>query len=59
MYYNIEVINNLHIQLIAIVVNITQYLTCNNTGILILSSNTDSHFYLSVLSKSKSDFEIC
>ena len=44
MYYNIEVINNLNIEFIVIVANRTQYLTCNDTGILMLNNNPDSHF---------------
>ena len=45
MYYNIEVINNLNIEFIVIVVNITQYMTRNNADILVLNSDTDSHFF--------------
>ena len=59
MYYTIEVINNINIEFIIIVFNRTQYPTCNNTGILMLNSDPDSHFFLAVLSKSKTDFDIC
>ena len=58
MYYNIEVINNLNIEFTIIVVNRTQYPTRNDTGILMLNSDPDSHFFLAVLSKRKTDFEI-
>ena len=58
MYYNIEVISNINIEFIVIVVNRTQYPTYNNAGILVLNSDPDSHFYLAVLSKRKTDFEI-
>ena len=44
MYYNIEFINNLDIKFIVIVVKITQYLTRNDAGILVLNRNPDSHF---------------
>ena len=58
MYYNIEVINNLNMEFIVIVINRTQYPTFNDTGILILNSDPDLHFFLTVLSKRKADFEI-
>ena len=45
MYYNIEVINNLNMGFIVIVVNIMQYLTRNDAGILVLKSDPDSHFW--------------
>ena len=45
MYYNIEVINNLNIEFIAIFVNRTQNLTRKNTGTLVLNSNPGSHFF--------------
>ena len=44
MYYNIEMINNINIEFIVIVFNITQYPTCNDAGILLLNSDPDSHF---------------
>ena len=44
MYYNIEVINNIHIEFIVIVVNRTQYPTRNEAGILVLNIDPDSHF---------------
>ena len=45
MYYNIEVINNNKIDFIVIVLNITQSLTHNSAGILVLNSDPDSHFF--------------
>ena len=44
MYSNIEVINNLNIEFIFIVFNITQYPNCNDAVILVLKSDPDSHF---------------
>ena len=43
MYYNIEVINKINLELLIIVVNRIQYLTRNNTGILMLNNDPDSH----------------
>ena len=45
MYYNIKVINNLNIDFIVVVVNITQYPTCNDAGVLVFNSDPDSHFF--------------
>ena len=59
MYYNIEVFNNLNIYFIVIIVNRTKYLTPNYACILMLNSDPDLHFVLAVLSKCKTDFEIC
>ena len=44
MYYTIEVINDLNISFIFIIVDITQYPTQNDAGILVLNSYPDSHF---------------
>ena len=35
-----------------------QYPNCNDTGILVLNINPDSHYFLAVLCKRKTDFEI-
>ena len=59
MYYNIEVINNINIDFIVIVVNRTHYMTHKNEGMLVLNSDPASCFVLAVLSKGKTDFEIC
>ena len=43
MHYNMEVINNLNIEFVFIVVNITKYPTHIDAGILLLNSNPDSY----------------
>ena len=45
MYHNTEVINNLNMEFIVIVVKRTQYPIRNDTGILMLNRDPDSHFF--------------
>ena len=45
VYYDIEFVNNLNIELIFIIVNIIQYLSRNAAGILLLYSDPDLHFF--------------
>ena len=44
VYYNIEVINNLNIDVIVIIVARIQFTTCNNAIILVLNIYPDSSF---------------
>ena len=58
MYYNIKVIGDINIQVIVIVISITQSSACNDAGILVLNRNPDYNFFLDVLIKPKTDFKI-
>ena len=59
LYYNIEVISNLNIDLIFIIVTIMHSPTSNAAGILVLNSDPDSYFCPGCAEQSaKTDFEI-
>ena len=58
MYYDIEVINHINIDLIVIIITRMQSPARNATDILVLNSDPDSYFSLAVLSKRKPVFEI-